>query len=59
MAEHIPQHRKPRADFLGFGGIDLGSVVGLALAPFLIQLSGWVSVFYLSEVAGFLWALGG
>ena len=55
MAECIPQKARARAVSLVFGGMDVGSVVGLLLAPLLIKYCGWNSVFYIFGLLGFLW----
>lgn len=40
-----------------FGGLDVGSAVGLLLCGPLIHWFGWQSVFYLFAVLGFVWCL--
>lgn len=40
-----------------FGGLDVGSAVGLLLCGPLIHWFGWQSVFYLFAVLGLLWCL--
>lgn len=40
-----------------FGGLDVGSAVGLLLCGPLIHWFGWQSVFYLFAGLGFVWCL--
>lgn len=40
-----------------FGGLDVGSAVGLVLCGPIIKHVGWPSVFYLFAVLGVLWCL--
>ena len=40
---------------LTWGGLDIGSAVGLLLSGPLIRSFGWPSVFYLFAVLGLLW----
>ncbi|KAK6945179.1 Major facilitator superfamily, partial [Dillenia turbinata] len=49
---------RSRAVAFVFGGLSVGSVTGLLLAPPLIQTFGWESVFYLFGFFGIAWFLG-
>lgn len=40
-----------------FGGLDVGSAVGLLLCGPLIHWFGWQSVFYLFALLGLVWCL--
>ena len=40
-----------------FGGLDVGSAVGLLLCGPLIRLYGWPIVFYAFAVLGLVWCL--
>lgn len=40
-----------------WGGLDVGSAVGLLLSGPLIRMYGWPSVFYLFAVLGGIWCL--
>ena len=40
-----------------FGGLDVGSAIGLLLCGPLIHWFGWQSVFYLFAVLGLVWCL--
>ncbi|QCD80586.1 MFS transporter [Vigna unguiculata] len=54
----IPLEERSRAVGFVFGGLSVGSVMGLLLAPPLIQNLGWESVFYLFGLLGIAWFLG-
>ncbi|RWR91031.1 putative anion transporter 6, chloroplastic isoform X1 [Cinnamomum micranthum f. kanehirae] len=54
----IPIQERSRAVAFVFGGLSIGSVMGLLLAPPIIQSFGWESVFYIFGFLGILWCLG-
>ncbi|KAG8495677.1 hypothetical protein CXB51_013455 [Gossypium anomalum] len=60
IARHvsIPLEERSRAVSFVFGGLSVGSVTGLLVAPTLIQNLGWESVFYLFGLLGIWWYLG-
>ncbi|KAK9149567.1 hypothetical protein Scep_008324 [Stephania cephalantha] len=58
IARSIPLEERSRAIAFVFGGLSVGSVIGLLLAPPLIQTFGWESVFYLFGIFGIIWCLG-
>ncbi|XP_057968838.1 probable anion transporter 6, chloroplastic [Malania oleifera] len=58
IARSIPMEERSRAVAFVFGGLSVGSVTGLLLAPSLIQNFGWESVFYIFGVVGIAWFLG-
>lgn len=58
IARSIPVKERSRAVAFVFGGLSVGSVAGLLLAPPIIQNFGWESVFYLFGVLGVVWFLG-
>ncbi|KAL2587844.1 hypothetical protein GLYMA_13G162900v4 [Glycine max] len=58
IARSIPLEERSRAVALVFGGLSVGSVMGLLLAPPLIQNLGWESVFYIFGLLGIAWFLG-
>ncbi|XP_042485675.1 probable anion transporter 6, chloroplastic isoform X2 [Macadamia integrifolia] len=58
IARSIPLEERSRAVAFVFGGLSVGSVLGLLLAPPLIQNFGWESVFYIFGILGLLWCLG-
>ncbi|KAL1372226.1 hypothetical protein HN51_002363 [Arachis hypogaea] len=58
IARSIPLEERSRAVAFVFGGLSVGSVMGLLLAPPLIQSLGWESVFYLFGFLGVAWFLG-
>ena len=55
LAQQIPETERSRAVSTVFGGLDLGSAVGLLLCGPLIRMFGWPCVFYLFALAGFVW----
>ena len=57
LVQFVPATERARAVSLVWGGLDLGSVVGLLIAPVLIALAGWQSVFYVFAAMGFAWCL--
>lgn len=58
IARSIPLEERSRAVSFVFGGLSVGSVTGLLVAPTLIQNLGWESVFYLFGFLGIWWYLG-
>ncbi|CAI0629474.1 unnamed protein product [Linum tenue] len=58
IARTIPLQERSRAVAFVFGGLSVGSVTGLLLAPALIQHYGWESVFYLFGLFGLAWFIG-
>jgi predicted MFS family arabinose efflux permease len=51
------RRERARAVTTVFGGLDVGSAVGLLLCGPLIRWFGWQSVFYLFAVLGLVWCL--
>ncbi|XP_022143032.1 probable anion transporter 6, chloroplastic isoform X2 [Momordica charantia] len=58
IARSIPLQERSRAVAFVFGGLSVGSVSGLLLAPSLIQNLGWESVFYIFGILGIAWFAG-
>lgn len=58
IARTIPLQERSRAVAFVFGGLSVGSVSGLLLAPSLIQNFGWESVFYIFGFLGIAWFAG-
>ncbi|KAK9060695.1 hypothetical protein SSX86_021401 [Deinandra increscens subsp. villosa] len=58
IARLIPLEERSRAVSFVFGGLSVGSVLGLLLAPPLIESFGWESVFYMFGMFGIVWFLG-
>jgi MFS family permease len=56
MARLIPESERSSAVAYVFGGLDLGSVIGLLLCGHLIASFGWSSVFYVFAVLGLVWS---
>jgi Major Facilitator Superfamily len=57
MANLVPASERSRAVAYVFGGLDLGSVIGLLLCGPLIATYGWPSVFYVFGIIGLAWAV--
>jgi MFS transporter, ACS family, solute carrier family 17 (sodium-dependent inorganic phosphate cotransporter), other len=57
MSRLVPENERARAVSAVFGGLDIGSAVGLLLCGPLIHWFGWQSVFYLFAVLGFVWCV--
>ncbi|KAL4857945.1 putative anion transporter 6 [Chlorella vulgaris] len=55
MARIVPEGERARAVTTVFGGLDVGSAVGLLLCGPLIHWFGWQSVFYLFALLGLVW----
>nr|XP_010913348.1 probable anion transporter 6, chloroplastic isoform X2 [Elaeis guineensis]XP_010913349.1 probable anion transporter 6, chloroplastic isoform X2 [Elaeis guineensis] len=58
IARSIPLQERSRAVAFVFGGLSVGSILGLLLAPPIIQNFGWESVFYIFGFLGIIWCLG-
>lgn len=58
IARTIPLEERSRAVAVVFGGLSVGSVAGLLLAPPLIQNLGWESVFFIFSLLGIGWYVG-
>ncbi|CAA6670428.1 unnamed protein product [Spirodela intermedia] len=54
IARTIPLQERSRAVGIVFGGLSIGSVLGLLFAPPIIQNLGWESVFYIFGLVGLL-----
>ncbi|PKU85398.1 probable anion transporter 6, chloroplastic isoform X1 [Dendrobium catenatum] len=57
IARSIPLQERSRAVAFVFGGLSVGSVLGLLFAPPIIQACGWESVFYIFGILGIIWCL--
>ncbi|KAG0590416.1 hypothetical protein KC19_1G097700 [Ceratodon purpureus] len=57
IARSMPLSERSRAVATVFSGLNVGSVVGLLLAPFMIEHFGWESVFYAFGLLGIIWCL--
>ncbi|KAI7838246.1 hypothetical protein COHA_007991 [Chlorella ohadii] len=57
VARSIPTDQRSRAISFIFGGLHVGSLLGLLLAPLCIERFGWPSVFYLFGGMGLVWCL--
>ncbi|GMH45561.1 hypothetical protein BSKO_13518 [Bryopsis sp. KO-2023] len=55
VARAVPVEERSRAISFIFGGLHVGSVMGLLLAPYIIDRFGWPSVFLVFGGAGLLW----
>eukprot|EP00887_Chlorella_sp_A99_P002760 scaffold6.g2760.t1 len=57
MARLVPEKERARAVTTVFGGLDVGSAVGLLMCGPLIHWLGWQSVFYVFAALGLIWCL--
>ena len=57
IARLVPINERSRATALVFGGLNLGTVLGLTLAPSLIDTLGWPSVFIIFGLVGVFWCV--
>lgn len=57
MAQLVPERERARAVTTVFGGLDVGSAVGLLLCGPLIRAYGWPIVFYAFAGIGIVWCL--
>ena len=57
LAKMMPPNERSRAVSYVWGGLDVGSVIGLLLCGPLIKAYGWPSVFYLFAVLGIAWCI--
>jgi len=57
VARIVPAEERSRAVSFVFGGLHVGSILGLLAAPALITKFGWESVFVVFGAAGLLWVL--
>lgn len=57
LARTIPKKERASAVGMVFGGMDIGSVVGLLVAQSLIVRLGWQSVFYIYAILGAVWLI--
>jgi hypothetical protein len=56
LARGIPPSQRSKAVTATFGGLDVGSLSGLIIAPpIILYLGGWAAVFYLFGMLGFIW----
>ena len=56
LAKGVPPSQRSKAVTTAFGGLDVGSLSGLLIAPPIIfHLGGWPAVFYLFGILGFFW----
>lgn len=53
----VPVTERSRAVSLVFGGLNAGTVIGLLIAPALIQWLNWEAVFYIFGALGLVWVL--
>jgi len=57
VARSMPPGERSRATSFVFGGLHLGSVLGLLAAPALIHAAGWRSVFVVFGGLGLVWVV--
>ncbi|KAJ9509934.1 hypothetical protein QJQ45_011471 [Haematococcus lacustris] len=56
VANAVPAPERSRAVSFIFGGLHVGSILGLLACPWLIHNWGWQSVFFSFGASGLLWA---
>jgi len=57
ISRYVPVNERSRATSIVFGGLNMGTIAGLTIAPTLIEAVGWPSVFVLFGVVGFVWCV--
>eukprot|EP00741_Cyanophora_paradoxa_P007706 tig00001187_g7455.t1 len=55
LSKWVPVRERSRATALVFSGMNVGSVAGLILAPYIIDGYGWPAVFYVFGLVGVIW----
>lgn len=55
VVKAVPPNERARSISTIFGGLHIGSILGLLLAPPLINSLGWEAVFYVFGVLGLVW----
>ena len=55
IARYVPVNERSRATSFVFGGLNMGTIAGLTVAPTLIESFGWPSVFVGFGVIGIAW----
>ncbi|KAJ7563636.1 hypothetical protein O6H91_03G118100 [Diphasiastrum complanatum] len=58
IARNVPATERSRAVAFVFGGLSIGTITGLLIAPPCIENYGWESVFYIFGCIGILWCVG-
>ena len=51
----VPVQERSRSLSLVYSGMHVGSILGLALSPQMVQAMGWPSVFYIFGSLGIGW----
>lgn len=57
VGRSVPKEERSRATSFIFGGLNVGSIGGLLIVPFLIDHFGWASVFFTFGCMGTFWVL--
>eukprot|EP00798_Chlamydomonas_sp_ICE-L_P027470 gene27470-4775_t len=55
LARSVPKEERASAISTAFGGLHVGSIIGLLAAPPIIATFGWQGVFYVFGACGLLW----
>lgn len=55
IAKVVPSNQRSGATSFVFGGLHVGSLLGLTLAPLCIDTWGWPSVFWIFGICGLTW----
>ena len=58
VVKAVRKNERARATSTIFGGLHVGSILGLLLAPPLIEKFGWQAVFYVFGALGLIWVAG-
>lgn len=58
VSKYIQEDRRARSLAFVYSGMFVGSIVGLASAPGLIERFGWEAVFYVYGAVGMMWSIG-
>lgn len=58
VVKSVPKRERGRSMSTIFGGLHVGSILGLLLAPPLIAEYGWATVFYVFGALGLVWLAG-
>jgi ACS family hexuronate transporter-like MFS transporter len=58
VVEWVPKKRQSLANGIAIGGSAIGAVVAPPLCVYLIQVTGWRGVFFVTGLIGVLWVIG-
>lgn len=55
VVEWVPKHRQALANGIAIGGSALGAVIAPPLCVYLINITGWRGVFFVTGIFGIIW----